>query len=134
MQQLQFETSWDKALAAQDRQNIEKIFSETKYLNSSDILCSPIREAINHKEELLVSVLVHNFSDRPLTFNNTRLLYSVKGDVIADEAFTLPALVIPSQVSMPWTFIFPKVSYIIGTSFKNGRLEILEIPFVNLYK
>jgi SLAP domain-containing protein len=125
MQQLRFEASWDKALAAQDRQNIERIFSETKDLNSSNILCSPIREAINHKEALLVSVLIHNFTDHPLTFNNARLLYSIQGDVIANKAFTLSALVILSQVSMPWTFIFPKDSYTPRTSFESGRLEIL---------
>ncbi|MEC2078223.1 SLAP domain-containing protein [Metabacillus fastidiosus] len=125
MQQLQFEESWHKALCAQDRQNIERIFRETKHLNNSSVLCSPIREAINHKEALLVSVLVHNFTDHPLTFHNRSLLYSVQGDVIAEKAFTLPTFVIASQVSMPWTFIFPKDSYIIGTSFKNGRLEIL---------
>ena len=44
MQQLQFEASWEKALAAQDRHNIEKIFNETKHLNRSDIICSPIRQ------------------------------------------------------------------------------------------
>lgn len=125
MQQLQFEVSWDKALAALDRQNITRIFSETKHLNSSNIVCSSIREAINYKEALLVSVLVHNFTDHPFDFNNTRLLYNIQGEVIADKAFTLPALVIPSQVSMPWTFIFPKGSYRPHTSFKNGRLEIL---------
>ncbi|MFD0050034.1 SLAP domain-containing protein [Actinomycetes bacterium NPDC127524] len=125
MQQLQYEESWDKALAAQDRQKIERIFSETKHLNISDILCSPIREAINHKEALLVSVLVHNFTDQTLTFKNARLLYSNQGEVIADKAFNLPALTISSQVSMPWTFIFPKDSYIPQSSFENGRLEIL---------
>ncbi|MED4401410.1 SLAP domain-containing protein [Metabacillus fastidiosus] len=125
MQQLQFEASWDKALSAQDRQNIERIFSETKYLNSADILCYPIREAINHQEDLLVSVLVHNFTDHSLIFNKARLVYSIQGDVIADKAFTLPALVISSQVSMPWTFIFPKDSYTRQISFENGRLEIL---------
>lgn len=127
MQQLKFEASWDKGLAAQDRQNIERIFSETKHLNSSDIICYPIREAINHKEALLVSVLVHNFTDRPLTFHNVRLLYSIQGGVIADKVFTLPSLSIPFQVSMPWTFIFPKGSYTPQTSYKNGRLEILNI-------
>lgn len=125
MQQLQFEASWDKALAAQDRQNIEKIFNKTKHLNTSDIICSPIREAINHKGALLVSVLVHNFTNYPLTFNHARLLYSIQGEVIADKAFTLPQLVIPSHVSMPWTFIFPKGSYTPKIFFENGRLEIL---------
>ena len=125
MQQLQFEASWDKALAVQDRQNIERIFHETKHLNSSGIVFSPIREAINHREELLVSVVVHNFTDDSLTFHNTRLLYKIPGEVMANQAFTLPALSIPSHVSIPWTFIFPKGSYTPQVSFENGQLEIL---------
>ncbi|PLT28065.1 SLAP domain-containing protein [Peribacillus deserti] len=124
MQQLQFEASWDKALAAVDRQKIETIFSETKHINYQGILFSPIREAINHKEALLVSVLVHNFTDHPLTFHDARLLYSVHGEVIADKVFTLPSLAISSKVSMPWTFIFPRNSYIPQTAFENGQLEI----------
>lgn len=126
MQYLQFESSWEKALAAQDRQNIESIFSKAKNQNGSNIICSAIREAINHKEELLVSVLVHNFTDHTITFNNTRLLYSKQGANIADKTFTLPTLAIPSQVSMPWTFIFPKNSYTPQTNLMNGRLEILQ--------
>ena len=58
MQQLQFENSWDKALSAQDRSYIEKVFVETKHLNGTGVIFSPIREAINHKEALLVTVLV----------------------------------------------------------------------------
>jgi SLAP domain-containing protein len=125
MQQLQFEASWDKALADQDRRNIERLFNETKHLKDSDILCSPIREAINHQEALLVTVLVHNRTDRLLTFTNERLLYSIEGEVIADKVFTIPALTIPPQVSMPWTFIFPKDSYTPQIAFENGQLEIL---------
>lgn len=125
MQQLQFEASWEKAIAKQDRKQIETIFKETKHFSDSDILCSPIRVAINHKEALLVTVLVHNFTDDPLTFHNVRLLYGVQGEVIADKIFTIPALVIPAKVSMPWTFIFPKDSYKKQTAFENGRLEIL---------
>lgn len=111
MQQLQYETSWEKALAAQDRHNIEKIFNESKHLNSSDIICSPIRQAVNHKQQLLVTVLVHNFTDNPLTFNNTRLVYRTQQQIIADDEFTLLTLTIPPFVSMPWTFIFPEFSY-----------------------
>ncbi|QCR31201.1 SLAP domain-containing protein [Lysinibacillus sp. SGAir0095] len=125
MQQLQFEASWDKALAAKDRLNIEKIFDETKHQDYSGVLCTPIREAINHEEALLVTVLVHNFTDDPLRINNTRLLYSIHGEAIADEVFTLPALTIPPKMSMPWTFIFTKGSYKPQSSFKDGQLEIL---------
>src|SRR5690349_5445482 len=99
MQQLQFEASWDKALAAEDRQTIGKIFHETKHLNNSNILFAPIREAINYKEELLVTVLVHNFTDHTFKIHNTRLRYSIQGEVVADMTFTQPALTIPSNVS-----------------------------------
>jgi SLAP domain-containing protein len=124
MQELQFESAWDKQIAPQDRENIEKIFKETKHINSSSVIFSPIREAINHKDALLVSVLVHNFTEYPLTFQNTILYYSVNDEVIAEKEFTLPDLVIPSHVSMPWTFIFPKDSYRMQDSFKHGRLEL----------
>lgn len=125
MQQLQFEASWDKALAAKDRQKLERIFNETKHQNSSVPFCVPIQVAINHKDALLVTVLIHNFSDDPLELNNTRLLYSIQGETIAEEQFTLPALRIPSEASMPWTFIFPKGSYQPHATFENGKLEIL---------
>ena len=124
MQQLQFESSWDKQLAPQDRRNIEKIFQEIKSLNSTSVIFSPIREAINHKDALLVSVLVHNFTKNQLLFNQTRLQYRLKGKVVAEQAFTFPDLVIPPHVSMPWTFIFPKENYQTHTSYKDGLLEL----------
>ena len=125
MQILQFEASWDKALARKDREKIKELFHETKYKNSSRILFTPIREAINHKEELLVSVLVHNFMDHPLHFEETKLSYNVQEELLAVHSFTLPALVIPSKVSMPWTFIFPKGSFSSQNPVENGRLILI---------
>ncbi|RUL54054.1 SLAP domain-containing protein [Lysinibacillus antri] len=124
MQELLFEASWEKALSTQDRQNIEELFNETKHIKSPETHCSPLRVAINHKEALLVTVLVHNFSNQLLTFNNIKVSYYIEGERIAEETFTLPVLAISSKVSMPWTFIFPKGSYIARPSYENGRLEI----------
>lgn len=106
MQQLEFEASWDKALSAQDRSKIHEIFDETKELKSSDVLFTLIRKSMNYKNELLITVLVHNFTDTMMTFHNTRLVYSTTDLVVAEKEFTLPALTIPPKVSMPWTFIF----------------------------
>lgn len=124
MQQLHFEASWDKALSAQDREQIVKLFNETKEKHFANIVFSPIREAINHRNELLITVLVHNFSAFPLTFENTRLIYSNEKMVLAEKLFTLPALSIPPKVSMPWTFIFPNGSYRLGNPNWDGRLII----------
>ena len=121
MQQLQFESSWDKALSAQDRDYIEKLFNDTKGQNHSTIVFSPILQAINHRNELLITVLVHNFSQQPFTFDNTRLVHSNGQEVLAENVFTLPILMIPPQVSMPWTFIFPVYQ---GAALGNGRLEM----------
>ena len=116
--------AWDKTLSVQDRDQIERIFHETKYQNYSTIIFSPIRVAINHKKELLITVLVHNFSDFPLVFEQTQLVYSNEKEVIAEKEFTLPALSIPPHTSMPWTFIFPQESYEKMTAPLNGRLQI----------
>ncbi len=124
MQHLQFEASWDKALSAKDRVHIKKLFNETKEKHFSTIVFSPIREAINHRNELLITVLVHNFSAVSLTFDNTRLFYTNDQEILAEKLFTLPSLSIPSKVSMPWTFIFPEGSYKTGTSNWDGRLII----------
>ena len=121
MQQLQFESSWAKALSPQDREFVEKLFNDTKQQPDSTIVFSPIRQAINHRNELLITVLVHNFSQHPFTFDNTRLVYSNGQEVLAENVFTLPILTIPPQVSMPWTFIFPVHQ---GTAFENGQLTI----------
>ena len=121
MQQLQFESSWAKALSAQDRESIEKLFYDTKQQHDSTIVFSPIRQAINHRNELLITVLVHNFSQSHFTFEDTRIVYSNEHEVLAENVFTLPTLTIPPQVSMPWTFIFPVHQ---GTDFENGQLKI----------
>lgn len=125
MQQLQFEASWDKAIAAEDRQHIENLFNETKHLNNYTVLFTPIREAINHKNELLVTALVHNFTESTLDFINKRLIYNIQGKVIGENKFTLPTLVIQPRVSMPWTFIFPKDNYIEQASYESGQLQIM---------
>ncbi|MFP3916685.1 SLAP domain-containing protein [Lysinibacillus telephonicus] len=124
MQQLQYEASWNKALSAHDRCLIEKIFNETKGQKTSGVLFIPIRKSINYKNELLVTVLVHNFTDTILTFHNTRLVYSTHEKVVAEKEFTLPALTILPNVSMPWTFIFSKNDYKQeALNNENGQLQ-----------
>ena len=124
MQNLQFEASWDKALSLSDRQMIEGIFRESSKEISNGVHFAPIREAINHKGELLVTVLVHNITDQLLKFENAKLQYIVHGEVIAQNRFTFPSLEIPPRVSMPWTFIFPKDSYSPNAAFRYGQLEL----------
>lgn len=124
MQKLQFETSWDKALSIKDRLMIEGLFESTKSIAAQSVQFTPIWEAENYKGELLITVLIHNFTEKDLVFNQTKLRYEA-GQEFAEHVFTLPNVIVPSKVSIPWTFIFPKDSRTNVVNFKNGKLTFV---------
>lgn len=105
MQKLQFEASWEKAIAPADRLVIEQLFHETQASLTQGVQCEMVRTAINHKQQLLITVLIHNATETSLSFSHRNVAYTTTNDTIV-QAFHLPALRIPPQRSMPWTFIF----------------------------
>ena len=105
MQQLSFHPAWDKTISEKDRLLIEELFEQT-YNQADDLVTSPVlRAAINHKKELLVTVLVHNFSHHSAVFRK-RSIYIHCDDFEEEQTFNIPDLIIPPVTSMPWTFIF----------------------------
>lgn len=103
MQTLFFEPAWDKTIAPADREKIIAHFQTRHLVN--DIMLSFLWEAINHKGERLVTVLIHNEEDTSLPLQDVVITYNKNGEQIAAGIFTLP-LEIPGKTSMPWTFIF----------------------------
>ncbi|MCT2536281.1 SLAP domain-containing protein [Aquibacillus koreensis] len=123
MQKLLFEKSWQKQIAEKDRIHIENIFSEL--LSTSEFpYFTPLREAKNHKGDLLVTVIIHNTSKQVLSFTKTKLSYISNEATIANHIFSIPALEIPPHTSMPWTFIFPIDQIDNSMEFKGGELEL----------
>ena len=105
MQQLYFHPAWEKTISDKDRELIETLFENT-YTNTYDMLTSPLlRAAINHKGELLVTVLVHNFTHHATTFKKRSVSIS-SGDVFIEQTFTIPDFIVAPFTSIPWTFIF----------------------------
>ncbi|RDW19392.1 SLAP domain-containing protein [Oceanobacillus chungangensis] len=127
MQKLLYEPTWDRALSDKDRTLINRVFLETKASTNNKIEFSRIREAFNHKGELLVMVLIHNSTNAEFVFKEVMLQYVENGEVIAANVFTLPYLKTEPGTSMPWTFIFPVESIINKPTLDNSQLE-----FVNL--
>lgn len=125
MQELQFETTWNKSISIKDRTIIEEIFKETSTLPLKNIHFYPIRETINHKGDLLVTVLIHNFTDNKLIFHDQSIVYYENEIIVAEHTFTILKLVVPPNTSMPWTFIFPAANLYTQVAFQNGRLEII---------
>ncbi|GAA0338307.1 hypothetical protein GCM10008967_30730 [Bacillus carboniphilus] len=124
MQKLKFEASWDKAISEQDREQILNVFKET-HPNGHDVEFTPLWQAVNHKGELLVTVLVQNYSGNDVDFHNKKLRYTVNQEMVAAHTFTIPALVVEGETSMPWTFIFP-VESLKNSDFEGGTLHFVE--------
>lgn len=122
MQILQFEAKWDKTIAPADRENIENLFEETKHMDNENIVLLPIRQDYNHRHDLLVIVLLHNFTNQVFPFESIDLSYLEKGRLIAAHQFSFPKLTLPANTSMPWTFIFPEATQKDKASFENGQL------------
>lgn len=94
---LHFEAAWDRAIAPQDRHTIEQLFTDFTEKEGHAI----IRTAINHKNQLLVSVLIFNRQSEDIHFENTLVEFQQ-----VKQYFTTDAIVIPPYTAMPWTFIF----------------------------
>ena len=113
MQKLYFEPAWDKTIAPVDREKIIHHF-QTRNLEK-DIHLSFLWEAINHKGEQLVTVLIHNPIESPLFLKDTVITYHISEDRVATGIFCLP-LEVPKKSSMPWTFIFSPANKTTQTS------------------
>ncbi|GAF63242.1 hypothetical protein BTS2_0133 [Bacillus sp. TS-2] len=109
MQTLVYHPKWEKTLSKQDRLLIEKIFKQTSSYVTS-LSTTMIRVAKNYKDDLLVTVMIHNPQEQPFYFQNQCISYIEDFTCLATQAFTIDSLVIPPHTSMPWTFIFTKNS------------------------
>ena len=123
LQNLQFEPSWEKAIAVKDRQQIRDIFNNSNITDVQSIRFVPIWEAMNYKGEILITVLIHNFKDTVLTFQKQKFTYHESEAVVAEHIFSIPQLVIKPKTSTPWTFIFPIESLYTTEIRGNGKLE-----------
>lgn len=123
MQKLTLEPAWEKTISAQDRAQIEQIFQHTSNQNENELVCSLIRTAINHKQQMLITVLIHNFSSHMIDFENREVRCLLEQGSVAQN-FTIPALKIPSQTSMPWTFIFQNSSDFLFTTLYKVKIAI----------
>ena len=122
LQKLQFEQAWNKTISQNDRHAVEQLFQQTVLLQEDYIACPIFRQAINHKNEMLVTVLIHNFSDQELIFEN-RNVHCLLDDGQVTQNFTIQALRIPEKTSMPWTFIFEDCAEFLFAKLLEVKIE-----------
>jgi len=120
MQKLVFEDAWDRTISQKDREIIEQLFRDET--SEEGISFTIVLMAANHKNERLVTAIVHNRTAQNLVFENTPLQFLVGDKLLVKHEFTLPALQVPPETSMPWTFIFPNESFEIPNSIEHAKL------------
>lgn len=121
MQKLVFEAAWDRSISQKDRDKIEQLFREET--SEEEVSFTTFRIAVNHKNERLVTAIVHNQTAQNLVFENTPLQFCDRDKLLVEHEFTLPALQVPPETSMPWTFIFPADSFEIPNSIEHAKLR-----------
>ncbi|UOQ48890.1 SLAP domain-containing protein [Gracilibacillus caseinilyticus] len=110
MQQLIFENAWDHTISDNDRKRIEQLFEETKTSASDGVLFTTIQVASNHRNDLLVTSLIHNFGESSADLTNASVqLVDKNNEDIATLQLQDDRLHMPAATSMPWTFIFPEL-------------------------
>ncbi|WP_052000644.1 SLAP domain-containing protein [Gracilibacillus boraciitolerans] len=111
MQKLYFEKAWEKTISDHDKQYIKNRFEQTKNEQEHNIKLVPIRIAYNHRNDLLVTVLIHNFEAVTNDLSTINVELFEHSTQIGEENFTEHRLQLEAHTSMPWTFIFPYGSY-----------------------
>src|SRR5690625_5075321 len=97
MQTLIFEPAWNKTIAPQDRNIIERLFQKTKKNDTNNITLLQVSQAFNHKKDLLVIVLLHNFTSHEFSFEDIDLVYLENDKIIAKSHFSFPQLMLAAQ-------------------------------------
>lgn len=129
MQRLVFETAWDKQIAPKDRKDITIRFNETKDFSDKGLHTITLKQALNHEEALLVTVLLHNFTQDVITLEDIYATYYEASTVVAKHQVSFPHVILEGKSSMPWTFIFPKSSWQKNPIFQDGKLVIQKDNF-----
>lgn len=108
MQTLYFEDAWNRTLSDEDREKITAHFENL--MSQNDVIISFLWEAVNHQNEKLVTVLIHNPTSSSLDIHNTPIANPLSNGKLTISSFSIP-VPIPAKTSMPWTLIFNENNY-----------------------
>lgn len=121
---LKFEDKWEKTISENDRKLILEVY-ERFPIQPGKITFAPVRVSMNHKGDLLATVLIRNGDQSDWTLENKNLCYVESGEIAAKGCFSHPSLTVSAQSAVPWTFIFKS-----STFLKALRLQNWEIIFL----
>src|SRR5699024_7064669 len=121
MQQLFFEAAWDRTISDQDRRYITELFEAKDHEKGKGVESTYINHAINHRGDLLYTVMLHNYHSIAFVVVDKNALLQYPESNIINEKCAITVHISP-RTSMPWTLIFP--------SSMVGAVKVSEASFL----
>ncbi|OAT72456.1 accessory Sec system S-layer assembly protein [Parageobacillus thermoglucosidasius] len=106
---LDLEESWEKSLAAEDRQKLQALVQSLQPPKPGEVNFMGLQARQTEQGDLHVTLLIRNGSDKNIHIQQLALqVHDASGDIVASGAFALDNFEVKANTSKPWTFIFPK--------------------------
>ncbi|MFT4414445.1 accessory Sec system S-layer assembly protein [Fredinandcohnia humi] len=106
---LELEDSWKENLPAEQITKLEELVAKLPPLQDGEVNFMGISVSHTENEQLAVTVLIRNASDKNITLEQLPLkVEDANNVVVAQGSFTLDKLEVKASTSKPWTFLFPK--------------------------
>jgi accessory Sec system S-layer assembly protein len=106
---LDLEESWEKSLAAEDRQKLQALVQSLQPPKPGEVNFMGLQARQTEQGDLHVMLLIRNGSDKNIHIQQLALqVHDASGDIVASGAFALDNFEVKANTSKPWTFIFPK--------------------------
>jgi accessory Sec system S-layer assembly protein len=106
---LDLEESWEKSLAAEDRQKLQALVQSLQPPKPGEVNFMGLQARQTEQGDLHVTLLIRNGSGKNIHIQQLALqVHDASGDVVASGAFALDNFEVKANTSKPWTFIFPK--------------------------
>src|SRR5699024_10527441 len=110
-QSVSLDPAWEKHTSLNDRRLVETACAQAKDDMNTAKSCTSPRHDFHAEGALLIVVLIHNWSQRPLELLDELLVcFNTEPVEVARHFFSLP-FQLSAQTSTPWTLIFPKGTY-----------------------
>ncbi len=109
LQQLLYHPAWKKQVDSGLDQQIQETFLQTR--DDQEKVIIPIRQAINHNGDYLLTVLFHNRTQQAIHLSNIHLSVSSPYFQAVQHQFPTTEWYVEPQTSSPWTFIFREMNY-----------------------
>lgn len=132
-QSLSLDPAWEKQISPQDRHLVETAFDQAKEEINHLKTFTYLRHDFNHEGALLLVVLLHNWSRRPLKLlDETLVCFNTQQVEVARHVFSLP-FQLSAKTSTPWTLIFPKGTYQVNIN-NPGSFSVDSVSFGSTHK